>query len=333
MVVIVARDHIGADACVAQDPCKGGRQPDRRQRRMHCQANARPIGIGWVADGCQLLNLRDQRQTLVFAYYGERRAARRHLPPFRQADIAVAIGAQHRLPAGRPQRPPARLGHPGQLHAPGQQPMVGGVDDGGIRVIELHQCAGWIAEQEAVEASAQQTDAIRAGLIGLHHADGLPRTIDYLLKPIEFDEMVRAIEKFKSLRSERVPDYKMLIDLIQQPKNRLYRERFMVSIGTKIHSLEVANTAFFYSEEKSSFLVTKNGLPYPMDYSLDQLGAMLDPTLFFRINRQYLVSRQGIKAIYTYSATKIKVELEPDSRQEVFVSVNRIPEFKDWLGR
>lgn len=158
-------------------------------------------------------------------------------------------------------------------------------------------------------------------------------TIDYLLKPIEFDEMVRAIEKFRSLRNEWIPDYKILIDLIQQSKNRLYRERFMVSIGAKIHSLEIANTAFFYSEEKSSFLVTKNGLPYPMDYSLDQLGAMLDPTLFFRVNRQYLVSRQGIKAIYTYSPTKIKVELEPDSRQEVFVSVNRIPEFKDWLGR
>jgi DNA-binding LytR/AlgR family response regulator len=125
----------------------------------------------------------------------------------------------------------------------------------------------------------------------------------------------------------------MLLDLLQQPRNRPYRERFMVSIGTKIHSLEVANAAFFYSEGKSSFLVTKNGLPYPMDYSLDQLGGMLDPTLFFRINRQYLISRQGIKAIYTYSTTKIKVELEPDSRHEVFVSVNRIPEFKDWLGR
>lgn len=158
-------------------------------------------------------------------------------------------------------------------------------------------------------------------------------TIDYLLKPIEFDEMVSAIEKFKSLRNELVPDYKMLLNLLQQSKNTLYRERFMVSIGTKIYSLEVANTAFFYSEEKSSFLVTKNGMHYPMDYSLDQLGAMLDPTLFFRINRQYLISRHVIKAIYTYSTTKIKVELEPDSRQEVFVSVNRIPEFKDWLGR
>ncbi len=158
-------------------------------------------------------------------------------------------------------------------------------------------------------------------------------TIDYLLKPIEFDEMVRAIEKYKSLRSELIPDYKMLIDLMRQPKNTPYRERFMVSIGSKIYSLEVADAAFFHSEEKSSFLVTKNGLPYPIDYSLDQLGAMFDPTHFFRINRRYLVSRQAIKAIYTYSPTKIKVELTPDSRQEIFVSVNRIPEFKDWLGR
>lgn len=159
-------------------------------------------------------------------------------------------------------------------------------------------------------------------------------SIDYLLKPVDYDELVAAIEKFKAVRSQpAMPDLNALVALMQKPQTVSYKERFMVSIGTKIHSVEVTDIAYFHSEEKATFLVTKGGQLLPLEYSLDQLTGLLNPEHFFRANRQFLVARTAIQAIHSYSAGKLKLDLQPASRQEIFVSLSRLSEFKDWLGR
>lgn len=159
-------------------------------------------------------------------------------------------------------------------------------------------------------------------------------SIDYLLKPVDYDELVAALEKFKTIRQQPgLPDLNSLLALIQKPREPDFKERFMVSIGTKIRSVEVADIAYFFSEEKATFLVTKEGPSLPVDYSLDQVVGMLNPTQFFRVNRQFLVARSAIQTIHAYSAGKLKLDLLPSSRHEVFVSLSRITEFKDWLGR
>ena len=107
----------------------------------------------------------------------------------------------------------------------------------------------------------------------------------------------------------------------------------MVNIGTRIYSVEVSDIAYFYSEEKATFLVSKTGQLLPLEYSLDQLISLLNPTHFFRVNRQFLVARTAIHTINAYSAGKLKLDLQPAARQEVFVSLSRYSEFKDWLGR
>lgn len=107
----------------------------------------------------------------------------------------------------------------------------------------------------------------------------------------------------------------------------------MVTLGPKLWSIETSDVAFFISEEKATFLVTKDGQHLPMEYSLDQLAALLDPDRFFRVNRQFLVARPALGQIQAYSAGKVRVELRPAARQEVFVSMSRLAEFKDWLGR
>ena len=159
-------------------------------------------------------------------------------------------------------------------------------------------------------------------------------SIDYLLKPVDYDELVAALTKFKAIRSTpELLDLNALFQMMQKPPESRFRERFMVSIGTKIHSVEVANTAYFFSEEKATFLVTRDGQSLPLEYSLDQLTSLLDPNQFFRVNRQFLVARLAIQTIHAFSAGKLKLDLMPPARLEVFVSMSRMSEFKDWLGR
>ncbi|GAB4017826.1 LytR/AlgR family response regulator transcription factor [Spirosoma koreense] len=164
-------------------------------------------------------------------------------------------------------------------------------------------------------------------------------SIDYLLKPINYNELVAAIEKFKALKKQfghatpAAPDLEMLINLIGKSKQTDYKERFMITVGTKIRSIETAEIAYFYLEEKVVFLVTKDGLSLPVDYSLDKLTQLLNPRQFFRISRQFLVSLAAIQTIHAFSAGKLKLDLVPKSRQEVFVSGDRMTEFKEWLGK
>ncbi|QDK82106.1 response regulator transcription factor [Spirosoma sp. KCTC 42546] len=159
-------------------------------------------------------------------------------------------------------------------------------------------------------------------------------SIDYLLKPVDYDELAAALDKFKSIRNQpATPDLSTILQLLQKPQTASYRERFMISLGTKIHSVEVADIAYFYTEEKATFLVNRVGQFMPLEYSLDQLMGLLNPANFFRVNRQFLVARSAIQAIHTYSAGKLKLNLLPTPREEIFVSLSRLSEFKDWLGR
>lgn len=169
-------------------------------------------------------------------------------------------------------------------------------------------------------------------------------SIDYLLKPINYDELVAAIEKFKTLRqqfaqqaapstSPTPPDLSALLTLLGNPQKATYKDRFMVTVGTRIRTVKTSEIAYFYLEDKMTFLVTKEGLNLPVDYSLDKLAQMLDPQEFFRTSRQFIVSLAAVGTVHVYSPGKLKLELEPKPRQEVFVSGDRIADFKDWLGK
>jgi DNA-binding LytR/AlgR family response regulator len=161
-------------------------------------------------------------------------------------------------------------------------------------------------------------------------------SVDYLLKPIEIDELTTALDKFISVRqaiSRTSPEREMLNQLLKRQESPAYRDRFMVSVGPKLRSIRTDEIAYFFFEDKATYLMPEAGAPISIDYSLDKLGQMLDPGQFFRINRSFLVALAAIQSVHTYSGSKLKVELQPVPRQEVFVSVDRVTEFKDWLGR
>lgn len=158
-------------------------------------------------------------------------------------------------------------------------------------------------------------------------------SIDYLLKPVNLVELMAALDKYKALKEQfSKPDFNTLLQYIGQRAPE-YKTRFMITVGNKIRSIETADIAFFYSDEKITFMVTRDGQHLPVDFSLDKLTTLLDPRQFFRTSRQYLVGFPAIQTVLTHFKGKLKLELAPKARHEVFVSGDRMTDFKDWLGR
>jgi DNA-binding LytR/AlgR family response regulator len=161
------------------------------------------------------------------------------------------------------------------------------------------------------------------------------KSIDYLLKPIVHEELVAALKKyeqFRGLHTDNV-DLQSLYSLLTNKDNK-YRERFSVSVGTKVKMFEVSDIAYFFALDKGIYLRTFQGKSYNVDLTLDKLEEMLNPRLFFRINRKYLVNIGSISNMVTYSRSRIKLELKPDADDELdtIVSIDRSADFRKWIN-
>lgn len=158
-------------------------------------------------------------------------------------------------------------------------------------------------------------------------------SVDYLLKPVQEDKLRKALSKV-NLKPAGTPavDYAEIIRQLQAAQKQ-YKSRFMVRVGQKILAVPVEKIAYFYSEKKLSFLVTRDQKRYPIDQPLDELTEVLDPHIFFRANRQFIVTFASIAEIYTYFKGRIKLQLTPAAPEEVIISSERSPEFKKWIDR
>ena len=160
-------------------------------------------------------------------------------------------------------------------------------------------------------------------------------SVDYLLKPIERGDLAQALEKFRESRPAAVPfDVQAVISALEEQKTRpTYQRRFMVTSGEKIKSIPIEEVAYFFGQQKYVFLITPDGRQHLIDYTLTQLEDLLDPEQFFRINRQFIIGYQAITHMYTYSKSRVKIELTPPSDMEAIVSIEKAPRFKEWLNR
>ncbi|MHC1705227.1 MAG: LytR/AlgR family response regulator transcription factor [Tenuifilaceae bacterium] len=158
-------------------------------------------------------------------------------------------------------------------------------------------------------------------------------SIDYLLKPIKQEELAYSINKFKTGKTEKSStDIEKLLTEIRKPQHE-YQQRFVVQFADKLKSIEVNSIAYFIAMEKSVFLVTDDSHRYAVDYTLEKLEEVLDPKYFYRINRKFIVCFSAIKGMFTYSKSRVKIELFPDPETEVIVSSDRSSGFKDWLNQ
>ncbi len=157
-------------------------------------------------------------------------------------------------------------------------------------------------------------------------------SVDYLLKPVKKEELNQAIAKFKKLHSKTPAlDINKLMETLQVEKTE-YKKRFIVRYGEHIKTINSEEVAYFYTEDKVNFLVTNEGRRFAIDFNLDTLEHSLDPKIFFRINRQYIIGIHAIKEMFAYTKSRVLVKLNPETKHETVVSTERSGDFKLWLG-
>lgn len=156
-------------------------------------------------------------------------------------------------------------------------------------------------------------------------------SVDYLLKPIEKEALEAALEKFKNIYSGKEIGIK--ISKVIEQISKSFKSRFLVKVGTHFQSVPIENISCFFVEERCSFLKTKNGKNYDLDYSLDQIHKLVDPELFFRINRNFIVNMNSITEILSYSTSRLKLKLETCSSEDLTVSRDKVADFKRWMDR
>ncbi|KYG72359.1 LytR/AlgR family response regulator transcription factor [Roseivirga echinicomitans] len=163
-------------------------------------------------------------------------------------------------------------------------------------------------------------------------------SIDYLLKPIDPEDLENALEKYEARFKPSAPVQKsgmdmMLIQQAMQMLTKQYKERFVVKIGEHIHTIPTAETAYFFSQEKATYLQTTEKNRYIIDYTMEQVEQLVDPQKFFRINRKYLVSLEAVKDIITYSNSRLRLILIHSDETDAIVSRDKVQDFKKWLDR
>lgn len=159
-------------------------------------------------------------------------------------------------------------------------------------------------------------------------------SIDYILKPIDEEELTTAVKKYK-MRQPKTQNVQMNFDdikkLLTNPVEREYKKRFTTKIGQHIKMISVDEIECFYSENKGTYAHTVDGRDYLLDTTLEQLEVELAPQSFFRISRKYYVNINAIKDIISYTNSRLQLKLNSYKEQEVIVARERVRDFKLWL--
>ncbi len=155
-------------------------------------------------------------------------------------------------------------------------------------------------------------------------------SIDYLLKPIDQGELNNAIDKFKENNLHKEIPAKVF-DNILHTLTKSYKNKFVIKVGEHIKVFTIDDVQCFHSMEKYTFLKNNSGRDYAINYSLDQLEDLLEPSKFFRISRKYIVSFSAISDIISYSNSRLKVKLISNQSDDLIVSREKVQDFKKWL--
>ncbi len=160
-------------------------------------------------------------------------------------------------------------------------------------------------------------------------------SIDYLLKPLKYDDLYRSMEKIKVLREnlpankERIKYDELSRALLQM--NKSYKTRFLVKVGDHIRSVKSEDIELFYAEGRTVYIITKKQNKYIIDFILEELESNLDPNMFFRANRSFIVNINAISDVVVYSNSRLKIELNQEFEKEIIVSREKVAQLKIWF--
>lgn len=160
-------------------------------------------------------------------------------------------------------------------------------------------------------------------------------SIDYLLKPIDQEELTSAFSQYKnqypSTKEMVLPDLSVFKETMQMI-TRQFKTRFIIKTGSKLSSIPVEEVYHFFSEHKITWLKSKSGKKHEVNYNLEQLEQLLDPKIFFRLNRKYIASYPSIENMTSYSNSRLKITLRgQDKSEEILISRDKVRAFKAWL--
>ncbi|GGI58002.1 LytR/AlgR family response regulator transcription factor [Winogradskyella haliclonae] len=159
-------------------------------------------------------------------------------------------------------------------------------------------------------------------------------SIDYLLKPIDDQDLKTAVDKFKNRAPQKQAvtlDFNDIKNLLVNPIEREYKKRFSVKVGQHLKLINIEDIECVYSENKGTYAFTKEGRNYLLDSTLDQLENELEPHVFFRISRKFYVNVNAIKDMVSYTNSRLQIKLNTYNEQDVIVARERVKDFKNWL--
>jgi DNA-binding LytR/AlgR family response regulator len=159
-------------------------------------------------------------------------------------------------------------------------------------------------------------------------------SIDYLLKPIDDEELEIAVRKYQNLKTKGNQinlDFEDIKKLLVNPLEREYKKRFTIRLGQHLKIINADDIECFYSENKGTYAATSEGRNYLLDTTLENLENELSPQIFFRVSRKYYVNVNHIKDIVSYTNSRLIIKLNRYNEQEIIVSRERVRDFKLWL--
>ena len=167
-------------------------------------------------------------------------------------------------------------------------------------------------------------------------------SIDYLLKPVQKEELQNALNKYRKMKDTYSPKTEenkdhSLDSLVKELQRKLqpkeFRKRFLVKHAQKLVSIEIDEIAYFFSDGRLNFFKTTDNRKFVVDYTMDELEDMLDPEQYFRISRSFYVSVGSIDKIDDYFGNRLILQLKPAVDKEALVSREKVTDFKKWMGK
>jgi two-component system LytT family response regulator len=159
-------------------------------------------------------------------------------------------------------------------------------------------------------------------------------SIDYLLKPIDEEELADALERFKEQTRQQGMDGQQMNSLLRLIQTRPipYKQTFLVSMGDQLLPIKTENIAYFFIDTSVVKAVTTDDRSYALDLKMEEIEDSLDPAVFYRANRQFIIKRDVIVNIKYHFNGKLLVSVKPSSNERIIVSKAKSSNFKKWMG-
>ncbi len=160
-------------------------------------------------------------------------------------------------------------------------------------------------------------------------------SIDYLLKPIDEEELIHAIKQYKNKTTNSKLDalnIEHLKKLLGNSVEKSYKKRFTIKVGQHLKIINQDAIACFYSLDKATYIHTIDNRSYLIDYNLEQLMEKINPNLFYRVSRKFIICIDAIKDIVSYTNSRLEIKLHNYNDEQIIVSREKVKDFKQWIS-